>query len=435
MKRLISRVVDVLRPIDSRIKTWGTIGAFACIVRLAAAVATGGLRHPELNEYDWIAHSLVTGQGFLCPHLGVDYYSFAPPLYSWISAAGYWLTGSIVPVMILQIAAGATLAVIVSAIAKRLFGGWIAAAAAGVLVALHPGLVIYSAAKAHPLTFDALFFTLALLQSFRLAERPTVRRAVEFGLIVGIGTLSRATIIIFLPIAGVWLLAVTPRQSWTVVIRNMVVVCLCTTAIVAPWTIRNSLLHHRFVFLLTTDSEDFWRGNNPNATGLSYIDREHIVLEALPPEELAELTRQPNEIAQAEWFATRSRAFIRAHPTAFVRLTLLKFFHFWWFAPQTGVLYPSLWLRLYMIYYIVALFFAALGMWRITRFGPPATHFAWLVVAFLFTLSVLQSLYYVEGRHRWAIEPMILAIAGGGLATLVERVRRRWDVSRALFDR
>jgi 4-amino-4-deoxy-L-arabinose transferase-like glycosyltransferase len=396
------------------------VGALACLVRLAAAVATGGLWDPQLNEYDAMAKSMLAGHGFAVVHLDIVYHSYAAPLYTWISAAAYWLTGSIVPVMLLQIVAGSALAVVAAAIACRLFGGWIAGAAAGVLVAFHPGLVVYSATKAHPLTFDALFFALTLLLVFRLAERSTVRRALELGVTVGVGALSRGTIVIFMPIAALWLLAVATRQSRAVVIRNLVVVALCSAAIIAPWTVRCSLLHHRFVFLLTTDSEDFWEGNNPYATGHGYVDAGHSILTTLSPEEQRDLARQPNEVAQADWFATQSRAFIRADPMAFLRLNLLKLFHFWWFAPQNGVLYPKAWLLLYMIYYVVALLLAALGVWRITQRGPPATQLGWLIGLFLLALSGLQSLYYVEGRHRWAVESLLLALSGGGIAVLVE---------------
>ena len=366
---------------------WWIVGALACLVRLTVAMASGGLRTPELSEYDEIAKSMLAGNGFAVVHLGIVYQSYAAPLYSWLSTASYWLCGSIVPVMLLQIVAGSAVAISAAAIAGRLFGGWIAEVAAGLLVAFHPGLVVYNATKAHPLTFDALFFTVTVLLVFRLAERNTVRRAIELGVIVGVGALSHGTIIIFLPLAALWLVVVATRQSRAVVIRNVAVAALCSAAIIAPWTLRCSLLHDRFVFLLTTDSEDFWLGNNPYATGHGYVDPGHIVLMTLTPEERTDLARQPNELAQADWFATQSRAFIRAHPSAFIRLNVLKLFHFWWFAPQSGVLYPRTWLHLYMVYYVAVLLLAAFGAGRVAQRGPQATHFGWLIALFLLALS------------------------------------------------
>src|SRR6185295_4587027 len=104
-----------------------------------------------------------------------------------------------------------------------------------------------------------------------------------------------------------------------------------------------------------------------------------------------------------------------------VKLTWLKFFHFWWYAPQTGALYARTPFVLYMAYYIVCVLLAAIGgRALVRRGGAPARQLA-LMVVFMLALSALQSLYYVEGRHRWAVEPMLLALSGGGVATLIVR--------------
>ena len=133
------------------------IAALAFLVRLGAGLWTGGLWHPELWEYDQIARSLLAGRGFSLPHLMITYYSYVTPLHSWATAAGYWLTGSTVALMLLQMAAGAALAVVVACISRRIFGGWMAGAIAGTLVAIHPGFVLYNSTKAHSLAFDSLF--------------------------------------------------------------------------------------------------------------------------------------------------------------------------------------------------------------------------------------------------------------------------------------
>ena len=400
------------------------VAAVALAIRIAVALSLDGFLHPEVSEYDLIARNLLAGRGFSYPHLSIVYHSYAAPLPVWISAASYWLTGSLAAAMMLQIMAGATLAVITAIVAARLFGGWVAPLAAGLLVAVHPGLVVYSSAKMHALPLDSLFFIAALLQSFRLAEGMTAGRAIGLGVIIGIGTLSRGTMLIFLPISGLWLLMVVPRTSRRLALKCAVIAGICAGGIVAPWTIRNSLIHHRFVPVLTTDSFVFWLGNNPYASGGAYIDAEHTVFGSLPAQERADLEHQPDEIAQAEWFKARAMAFIRAHPGAFVRRALKKFMTFWWFSDQTGLLYPRAWLDWYKAYYIALLLLAAVGVWRLIRTDlRTAITRGSLVALFVLGLSTLQSLYYVEGRHRWAIEPMIIALSGGGVAAVI--IRRR----------
>lgn len=401
------------------------IAAFAFLVRLGAGIWTGGLWRPELWEYNRIAQSILAGRGFSMAYLMITYYSYVTPLHAWVSAAGYWLTGSHVPIMLTQMAAGAALAVAVAAISQRVFGSWMAGAIAGFLVAMHPAFVLYNSSKAHSLAFDALFFALALLQSFRLAERPSLRRALVFGLIIGIGTLSRGTVVIMGPLGGLWLLWQSPREFRKIQFRNLVFAGLLAAVIIAPWTIRNSRIHHRFVFLISTESEDFWLGNNPHATGHTLIDGKNTVFSSLAAEERAELYRQPNEMAQADWFSQRSRAFVRENPGEFIRLWAIKFFHFWWYAPQTGTKYPGSWFYLYMIFYLALVILAAVGVARIRQLGPPATHLGLLVGIFLVGLSLLQSVYHVDGRHRWGIEPILVALSGGGAAFLIERLLRK----------
>ena len=401
------------------------IGAFAFLVRLGVGIWTGGLWRPELWEYNRIAQSMLAGRGFSMIYLMTTYYSYVTPLHAWVSAAGFWLTGSHVPIMLVQMVSGAALAVAVAAISQRIFGGWMAGSIAGLLVAIHPGFVLYNSTKAHSLAFDALFFALALWQSFRLAERSTLRRALVFGLIIGVGTLSRGTVILMGPLGGLWLLARSPKESRMIIFRHLVLAGLLAAVIIAPWTIRNSLIHHRFVFLISTESEDFWLGNNPNATGHTLIDAENTVFSTLPNEERLDLYRQPNEMAQADWFSRRSRAFVKAHPGEFLRLWAVKFFHFWWYAAQTGTRYPGSWFYLYMIFYSALIILAAVGVVRILQLGPPATYLGWLVGIFLVGLSLLQSVYHVDGRHRWGIEPILIALSGGGAAFLIELLRQK----------
>jgi hypothetical protein len=117
-------------------------------------------------------------------------------------------------------------------------------------------------------------------------------------------------------------------------------------------------------------------------------------------------------------------AFIKGNPGDFVRLTLLKFFHFWWFAPQTGIEYPRSWLRTYQVYYTLVLAFALFGLWWVVVHGERRARLELVLpVVFVLAIAGLQSLYYVEGRHRWGVEPFLLLLAGGGACAFAMRLR------------
>ncbi len=399
--------------------TWLWIGGLAFGLRLLTAAATGAFHRPELFEYEAIARSLLAGEGFLYHAYGVPYASYLAPLYPWLCAGLYALTGgSVAAVVLFQIALSSAHAVLAGTIAQRLFGRP-AGAVTGALMACHPGLIIYSSMKLHTLTLDAFCFTLVLWQFLRLGWARTIRRSVWAGLSLGLSLLSRATSAVFWPVGAIWLVATAPPRRRMTALRLAALVAVCAAVVIAPWVVRGALVHRQFVFIQTTSWELFWRGNNPLATGHSYIDRDRTIVDSLPPEVAEELARQPDELRQVRWFRDQAFAFIRAHPDAFLQLTLKKLFYFWWMAPQTGLLYPAWWLWGYLFFYVGLLgLVLACGAGLAAQGTGEQRQAALLIAGFLLALSIGQSLHYVEGRHRWGVEPLLLVLAGGGWSWL-----------------
>ena len=147
-----------------------SLGLFAAAVAVRlAALAILGLQ-PQRFEYEQQALSLLAGEGYRRIHLGTPHLAFGPPLYGFLCAGLYRVFGHHpLPVILAQIGASSLIPVVIARIAgevgldRRL--RWIAAAPAVV----HPGLVVYAVRKLHPLSFDALFLSLTVLSVLRLA--------------------------------------------------------------------------------------------------------------------------------------------------------------------------------------------------------------------------------------------------------------------------
>lgn len=405
-------------------REWILLALFALSIRLLAASVTGGWHHPQLYEYETVAQSLLNGRGFAEGDAGQVGASRSPmePLYPIVCATVYAMTGGCVgAVLLLQMLLGAAMAVLVGVMGRQVFGRT-AGRIGGLLLACHPGLIIYASLKAHSLTFDAFFFLLAIWQLYRMREDRTVRRAIWAGLALGVSILSRATSVVFLPVGLVWLLMIRPRPERLIELKRWVLMAACAGVVITPWLVRGVVVHHRFVFIRTSSWEMFWRGNNPQATGGSQIDATHTIYDRLSPETLAEMEQLADEDQRARWFRGKAFEFIRAHPWEFVQLTAKKFRKFWWFTPETGTLYPRLWLRVYQGFYILVVFCALFGCWTVVRQGTARQRQALqLIGGSLLILSLGQSFYYVEGRHRWAVEPLVLVIAAAGASTLLSR--------------
>jgi len=101
-------------------------------------VATGiGLRDPwpaDEPRFALIARDMVVGGDWLFPRVGGDLYHDKPPLYFWVLAAGYWLTGSIRASFLIPsfLAACGTLALVYD-LARRIASREAALAAAALL--------------------------------------------------------------------------------------------------------------------------------------------------------------------------------------------------------------------------------------------------------------------------------------------------------------
>ena len=385
-----------------------SLGLFAAAVAVRlVALAILGLQ-PQRYEYEQQALSLLAGEGYQRIQLGTPHFAQGPPLYGFLCAGLYGIFGHHpLPVILVQIAASSLISVMIARIAIE-FGldrrlRWVAAAP----VVLHPGLVVYAVHKLHPLSFDALFLALTVLAVLRLAPVAAVGAYGRAGVVLGVATLTRPTVAAFALPAALWLSWIVPPNRRRLAVAGVAVFLGAATLVVLPWTLRNYVVLHRFVFITTDTAELFWRGNNPIATGSALLLSGRPVFAGAPEAFRREILTR-DELGQADLFREASRAYMHEQPAAFATGVVRKFASFWWFPSTAGLTYPGAWLVVYRLFYGALLAAAGLGAvyaWqRADRVGRQRLV---LVLAVLASLSTAQSLFYVEVRHRWAVEPLL----------------------------
>jgi len=383
------------------------------LLRLGLIAARAG-EPPELFEYDTLARNLLAGAGYVCPHLGVPYLSYYAGLpYVGLTALLYALAP---PGFTAVLVAQAVLSTLTGALAcwigRRLRDAATGALAAA-LVAFHPPLVYCDTHKLHPLGLDALLTAAAFAGALWLARAPGPKRALAAGLLLGAGVLQRGSLLAFVPLAGLWLWTVLGgaggRRRTAILGAWLAGIALA----VAPWVVRNARLHGA-PLLLTTNGEHFWIGNAPSSLGSALLPDGRRVLDAMPAGLRRELDRG-GELAQERAFWRAGLAHARAHPLAFARGVLRKLVSFWTFAPQSGILYPPLYRTLYRLYYAAVALLAAWGLAGLLEGPDPgARRGAWLMLALFAAVSAVHAVFYVELRHRWALEPLLLVLAAAG---------------------
>jgi 4-amino-4-deoxy-L-arabinose transferase-like glycosyltransferase len=389
------------------------ICATAFALRLTAFLALGRATRPDVWESETIATNLLSGRGYVYEFLGATYRSYMEPLYPGLCAAVYALTGhSYLALGLVQAVLGTALVALVLACGRKVGGERAAFWAAG-LAAVHPGLIAYTT-KFHPFVLDSLLVLLVLAGCLFWSDQRPWRSALGLGAALGLCTLSRATILVCAPIVAWWVWRRDRARPARARLGRLALVAGAAALLIAPWVARNHAVHQRFMLTRSGTSLVFWLGNNPHRfTGSAATPTGEALHQLLPPEQQARL-RTLDELGQQDFFLAEARDFVRAHPLAFVQRWLTKLGYFWWQSPQAGRLYPAAWFRAYQAYYLLVAALAIAGAAAHRR--RPET---WLVAGLCLAISLLQSAYYVEGRHRLALEPLLLLLAGAGAAQLL----------------
>jgi 4-amino-4-deoxy-L-arabinose transferase-like glycosyltransferase len=380
-----------------------------------ALIAAGG--PPERFEYDDIARNVVAGRGYVYDQLGTPYRSFYAGLgYMAINIVTDWLfPASARAMLIVQSLYAGILALVVFKIARRFCDEPFAIAAAA-LTLCHPALVYYDTRKLHPLGFDALMMAAAVWLLLRLREEGRMPLAVASGAVSAFALLQRGSMALFVVGAIGWLAAFRTLQPRGRLIAAYVA---GVVIVIAPWTARNYAIH-RTLMLESMTTQQFWKGNATYSNGSGYLAGRRNVYDAAPEQLVREWQRR-DEVGQFHLFRAEGIAEVRKDPARAALLVVRKFIYFWTVPPNSGQDYPALYFTAYLGFYAIIVVAAAAGVafaWRLPRTKPDAV----LIVIYFAAVSIVHALMFVEMRHRWATEPMMLAFVPIGARTIWTQV-------------
>lgn len=387
----------------------------ALLLRLGALFTVENISHPQVWEYEEAANNFLEGKGLSYTCLDSKFRSTSILLYSFICAGIYCITQhSFLAVKIFQILVSVLTCSLIYKISTRLFGEKTGLAAL-ILMSFHPGLIIYSV-KLHPLTLDALLFTLSIYFLISVIEgRRIFKNSFLSGLTIGTALLTRPTIGLFIPFA---ILAVflNMKRLHKKVLYPVLSILTGILLILSLLVIRNYLVFHKIVVLPNDSGLNFWTGNHPNSVGTANALNGESIVWTIPEATLKKI-KGLNEFEQNKFFYQEGCNFIKSNPREFLTLFVKKLYYFWWFTSTQCLNYPKYWLVIYKYYYTAILLFAILGILvGLRMISKQKREIVYIIIMFCAIISIAQALYYVEGRHRWAIISFILIFSANGLA-------------------
>lgn len=419
------------------------------VLRVAAAIrwldveATFG----DPAYYHLQAGYLAHGHGFVEPFgvaSGIEIpTAFHPPLYSALLAVGsVFGLGSYGAHKTITALVSILMVVAAAWIARRL-GGPRAGIAAAVLVGLAPNLWmpdgllwpegVYVAAIAGVVV--ASYRWVDALAQPTPAEIPepdaTPRRrrfaaawgpAAQLGAMIGVASLIRGEGLVLAPILLVGLAWGARRVGVRRIVGAGAVTAAVTCAVLAPWTIRNSLTFDRTVLLSTNSDEvvyyancaDTYRGRLLGSWSYPCQVRDRA---AHPGEE-----PQGEETERVAYWRAKGVAYAREHAGRLPVVAAARVARqFDLFRPGQnlelmGLESRPIWLsRIGQWWYWLSIPFAAIGWWFARRRGLAT----WPLVSQVMTVAVTAALVYGSIRFRIAADFALLVLAGVGAAGLL----------------
>jgi 4-amino-4-deoxy-L-arabinose transferase-like glycosyltransferase len=260
----------------------------AVILRLVPVVLLGdmGIGLDDMFQYDMLARSLVSGDGFrwyaepdlelVQAYLPVDFSmegydprgvltSFRPPLYPVFLSFIYFLSGvnadRFFIARLVQCFLNALLVPLTYAIARSLFPNRIKTARISAwIVALYPMMVIYPMA----LATENLFFLLLLVSFLVLLKAAESKKIIWFiicGITLGLTALTRSVALAFAGLCCLWVWLCL--REW----KRALLLFFLVAIITAPWMIRNTVLHGRLTGIESGLGYDLYLGYHPEGTG------------------------------------------------------------------------------------------------------------------------------------------------------------------------
>ncbi len=303
-------------------------------------------------EMGRIARALATGYGFADPfhgHTGPT--AWVPPLYPWILAGVFRLTGvytalSAWVILVFDCLLNALMIPFIWQIARRCFNRHVALWSVW-LWALYPAAMQYAVRWVWEMTLTAFLFTWVLALALRMRRmlatlaatashhrRTNSRSWAFFGLLWGLIALSDPSLCLFLPVCGLWILIGSKAPSQVPFARRFLgatLAALIFLACLTPWTLRNEHVFHKLIPLRANFGVELYLGNGPGATGL-LMEYDHPFQ---APDQLR-LYRQMGEIAYSQWRGKLAKHVIADDPAHFAVLCLKRAYYFWFSVPHPG---------------------------------------------------------------------------------------------------
>ena len=353
---------------------------------------------------------------------------YQAPLYPYFLGILYALFGhDLWSVRVVQIVMGAVSCGLLYLVGKRFFSRS-AGIAAGVILSLYAPAMFYES-LIQKSALDLFLVALLLLVVGYSLEKPGTIKWIFAGIIVGLLALARENALIWLPVLAIWICWFFASYSGLKRLAWSASLFLGVLIVLVPVGLRNLKFGGEFVLTTAQMGPNFFIGNNPSATG-TYAPlrsgRGDPQFERLDAQELAEkaLGRSLTATQVSNYWLQQGWNFIRSQPADWLLLLGKKWLITWNVVEVEDsddfYVYQQ-WSSLLRVLAALGHFgllapLAALGLLLSLNEGRRLT----ILYALIVTMAMSVAVFYVFGRYRFPVIPILALFAGAGIARLYE---------------
>ncbi|MBU2471857.1 MAG: glycosyltransferase family 39 protein, partial [Bacteroidetes bacterium] len=317
-------------------------------------------------------------------------------------------------------------------IAKKLFSPK-AGYAAAFISAIYSVFIFYSASILIE-TLQTFFVSLLIFYLIKDADYKFEKHWLIIGILLSISALFRANILLFILFIVPWLIY-NFRQSEILkpqLASSLLFLVLGIIIPILPITINNYLAEKDFVLITSNSGINFFIGNNDEAVGVyktpKNIDLSLDLSGEKNAEKIAGKELKPSEVSEF-WF-DKGVEYVTSNPGKAGLLTLKKFFLFFDNKenPQSAIMdinffakhYSTLFkLPLPGFYFVFLLSLAGI----ILSFNK--TKYFTIIYYFILSYVLSTVIFFVMGRFRVALAPVLIVFAGYGAIKIYEIIRSK----------
>lgn len=374
---------------------------------------------------DWALS--ITGKGNF--QLGGVF--FMAPFYPYFLAAVYSIFGEAYTLIrIIQVLASSATIFVVYLAARKLLDRK-AAYTAAAITAVYKLFIFYSAIMLSE-TLQTFFVSLFVLLLIEAVQTGSKFKWLTAGLFLGISGVFRANILLFLPVIVLWMIYRGYKSgTFKAIIRYAVVFLIIGTALpVLPLTLHNYISGHDLVLTTSNGGINFYLGNNPESQGVFKAPSEFDFYSDLSGEKYAEkLTGREMKPSEASsYWQSRGMDYVRGDFGGALLNTIKKFFLFMGGNenPQSFIMNPDYFrdnnsgvLQLPLPDFAIISILSIAGLVLSVKRKQKFAH----LYLFIASYVIASILFFISGRFRLAITPVLIIFAAYFITEIFGSVR------------